>query len=229
MSSSDKPILKVAPCSHEAAKYAVENWHYSRSLPAGKLFKVGAWEGDRFIGAIIFGYGANGNIGKPYGLVQTEVCELVRVALRGHVWPVSRIMRFALKMLKESSPGMKLVVSYADTGQDHHGGIYQATGWIYEGYFGGECSVIVNGRKMHRRQAYSLYGTTRPNGSVNVPASGKHKYLLTLDNEIRERIKPLAKPYPKRAGSSSVEHPTSGGEAGGSNPTSALQKPVTNP
>jgi hypothetical protein len=229
MSSPDKPVLKVAPCDHAAAKYAVENWHYSRSLPAGKLFKVGAWEGDKFVGAVIFAYGANGNIGKPYGLVQTQVCELVRVALRDHSWPVSRIMRFAMKMLRDNNPGMRLAVSYADTGQDHHGGIYQATGWTYEGYFGGESSVVVNGRKMHRRQAYSLYGTTRPKGSVNVPASGKHKYLMPLDEAMKSKIEPLRKPYPKRAGSSSVEHSDSIGEVGGSTPTPALKNPEPTP
>ena len=229
MSSPDKPVLKVAPCSHEAAKYAVENWHYSRSLPAGKLFKVGAWEGGKFIGAVIFGYGANPSIGKPYKLHQVEVCELIRVALTSHRWPVSRILRFALKAVKDANPGMKLVVSYADTGQDHHGCIYQATGWIYEGYFSGERAVVVDGKKMHPRQVYSLYGTTRPNGSTTVPATGKHKYLMPLDAEMRECILPLAKPYPKRAGSSLVEHPTSGGEAGGSIPTPALQNPVPTP
>ena len=34
--------LQVAPCSHDAAKYAVENWHYSRILPTGKIVKFGA-------------------------------------------------------------------------------------------------------------------------------------------------------------------------------------------
>ena len=46
-------------CSYEAAKYAVEHWHYSHSLPIGKLVKIGVWEDDQFIGAVVFGYGAN--------------------------------------------------------------------------------------------------------------------------------------------------------------------------
>ena len=32
---------------------------------------------------------------------------------------------------------------------------------------------------------------------IEVP--GKHRYLMPLDSETRERIMPLAKPYPKRA------------------------------
>ena len=217
---SGRPELKIDWATYEAAKYAVTHWHYSRSMPAGKMVKVGAWEDSKYIGAVLFAYGANQKIGSPYGLKQIEVCELVRVALTDHQTPVSRIIALSLKYLKKQSPGIRLVVSYADTGHGHHGGIYQATNWIYEGYFDGEHSVIVNGRTMHRRRAYSLFGTTRPKGSVNVPASGKHKYLMPLDDEMRKRIEPLRKPYPKRDKQAiGGDHPHSGGAA----PTVTLQ------
>jgi hypothetical protein len=75
-----KPVLKIDWATHAAAKHAVENWHYSESMPAGKLIKVGAWENGRFVGVVIFGRGANNNIGKPYGLDQMAACELVRIA-----------------------------------------------------------------------------------------------------------------------------------------------------
>jgi hypothetical protein len=218
-----KPVLKIDWATHEAAKYAVENWHYSESMPAGKLVKVGAWEEGKFIGVVLFGRGANPKISSPYGLKQIECCELVRIALHQHFNPVSKIVAIAVRFLKKNSPGIRLIVSYADTGQNHLGSIYQAGNWIYEGYFGGESLVVVNGRKMHRRQAYSLYGTTRPTGSVNVPASGKHKYLMPLDNEMREKILPLAKPYPKRA--QSIENDAPGIPAGGGRCESDLCAP----
>src|SRR5690606_16022678 len=113
--------------------YACENWHYSKSMPTPPRQFVGAWEDGAFIGVVIFSRGNASGIGKPYGLKQTEVCELTRVAMRNHVTPVSRILRFAIKFLKQRSPGIKLLVSYADPGQDHHGGIYQASNWIYTG------------------------------------------------------------------------------------------------
>lgn len=222
MSSPDKPILKVAPCSHAAAKYAVENWHYSRSLPAGKLFKVGAWEGEKYVGAVIFAYGANGNIGKPYELVQIEVCELVRVALRDHIWPVSRILRFAMKKMREHNPGIRLCISYADTGQGHHGGIYQAGGWIYAADATGTDMVLdkVTRKPIHARSYFAKYGTKKGASWVTVPI--KHKYLYPLDEAMKRKIEPLRKPYPKRAGSSPVERSVSNGEVGGSIPTPAL-------
>lgn len=198
MNSTNNLVLKIDWATHEAAKFACVNWHYSKSLPVGKLVKVGAWENDKFIGVCLFSYGANPQIGKPYGLKQIECCELTRVALTTHKSPVSKILAIAINWLKKQSPGIKLIISYADDGQGHHGGIYQATNWIYNGFFAGESSVVVNGRLMHRKTAHSLFGTTRPKGSHNVPASGKHKYLMPLDAAMREQIAPLAKPYPKR-------------------------------
>ena len=127
------PELKCAWASHEAAKWACEHWHYSKCLPAGKLFKVGAWEDGRYIGVVIFSRGATQNIGKPYGLEQTECVELTRIALRDHRHFVSEIMMQALRKLKETNPGLRLVVSYADPAQGHNGGIYQATNWVYTG------------------------------------------------------------------------------------------------
>lgn len=219
---SSRPELRMDWCTHEAAKYAVENWHYSRSLPVGKSVKVGAWENAKFVGCVFFSLGANPNLATPYGLKKTEACELTRVAFTNHKTPISRIISIAIKFLREKSPGLRLIVSYADTGQGHHGGIYQAGGWVFTGTHGGECNVVVNGRMMHRRQAYSIFGTTRPNGSHNVPASAKHKYLMPLDDEMRKRIEPLRKPYPKRAGSAvSGTSPIQGGR-GGATPTPAL-------
>jgi len=211
--------LKIAWATHEAAKYACVNWHYSKSLPAGKMVKVGTWEDGMFIGVVLFSYGANQNLLKPYGLNQHEGCELTRIALNKHVSPVSKIIAIAFRFLKSQSAGLRLIVSYADSGRGHYGGIYQATNWIYEGYFDGESSVVVNGEKMHRRTAYSRFGTTRPAGSINVPASGKHKYLMPLDKAMKIQIATLAKPYPKRTKEQAAGYPPA---LGGATPTCTL-------
>lgn len=127
------PELKCAFASHEAAKYACEHWHYSKCMPVGKLFRVGAWEDGKYIGCVIFSRGANNHIGMQYGLDQTECVELTRIALREHKHFVSEIMMSALRRLKETNPGLRLVVSYADPIQGHVGAIYQATNWVYTG------------------------------------------------------------------------------------------------
>jgi hypothetical protein len=215
-----KVELKIDWATHEAAKYAVENWHYSESMPAGKLVKVGAWENGKFIGVVLFGRGANNNIGKPYRLDQTAACELVRIALTKHITPVSKIAAIAMRFLKANSPGLRLIISYADPLQGHHGGIYQAGNWIYCGTSQAQQKVMHNGKIMHKRTANSLFGTIK--GMQKSPIMWKHKYLMPLDNEMRKRILPLSKPYPKRAGSDTTDTAGFQPAEGGSIPTPAL-------
>lgn len=87
-----KADLKLDWCSYQAAKYAVEHWHYSKTMPAGKAAIVGVWEFGKFIGCVIFSRGATPNLSKHHGLPQTEICELTRVALSHHNSSVSRIV-----------------------------------------------------------------------------------------------------------------------------------------
>jgi len=49
--NQNKVELKLDWCSYQAAKYAVENWHYSKCMPVGKLVKIGVWEDKKYIGA----------------------------------------------------------------------------------------------------------------------------------------------------------------------------------
>lgn len=225
--------LKIDWASHKAAKFACENWHYSKSIPFGKLVKVGAWENKKFIGVVLFGRGANKNMLKPFGLKADEGCELVRIALTKHESPVSKILSIALKFLRKQSPELKLVVSYSDCDQNHHGGIYQATNWIYDGKHGaGSVSAfIIKGKKTHRKSVNSM-GVKQtidavrkeldPNATIFY-TKGKHRYLMPLDKKIAKQLQCRMQPYPKRAGSVDSDTPTIQVGEGGATPTSALQ------
>lgn len=160
---------------------------------------------------------------KPYGMSQTECCELVRIALRNHMSTVSRIAAVAIRFLKIQSPGLKLIISYADPEQGHHGGIYQAGNWIYCGKSQAQQQVVYAGKVMHKRTADALFGTIK--GMKKSPIFWKHKYLMPLDKATRERILPLAKPYPKRASSETIDTPGVHPGKGGETPTDALQSP----
>lgn len=231
---SSKPVLRLDWCSHKAAKYAVEHWHYSYTMPKSKLVKIGAWENDRFIGVVIFGVGATADLVKSYGLTRTQGCELVRVALTNHQAPVSRIIAIALKMLRRANPGLRLVVSFADPEQGHVGGIYQAGGWLYVGQSQASEEYIVNGKRWHGRALrHEKPGhlTTKQALAIMDPGyrvvmgSAKYRYLYPLDDAMRQQLAPLAKPYPKRprAGSLDSEASEFHSEQGGATPTPALQ------
>jgi hypothetical protein len=197
----DKVNLKIDWASHEAAKYACLNWHYSKCLPVGKLVKIGAWENDKFIGVVIFGRGANKSLGEPYKLDQTECCELVRIALTDHKTPVSRIMSIAIKLLKNIHKQLKLVISFADSEQNHHGGIYQATNWVYVGKTNSADEYLYKGKRWHGRAFRKSFGSHlnyMNKGLEIVQGSQKHRYLMPLDDNMRKQVQQLAKPYPKR-------------------------------
>jgi len=236
-----RPELRLDWCSHAAAKYAVEHWHYSRSLPSGATVKVGVWEDVQYIGCVIFAMGATPNLAKHHQLPQTAICELARVALREHASPVSRIVRVALQYLRARCPGIRLVVSFADADQGHYGGIYQAGGWLYLGLSnpGGSQGFIVRGRPMHRRSVGSagwsqslawLRAHVDPAAQA-LRTAGKFKYAMPLDADMRARMLPLAQPYPKRpcATSSAGAAPGVQPGEGGSTPTVALLEVIHAP
>jgi hypothetical protein len=201
-----KADLRIDWATHAAAKYACETWHYSRCLPAGKLVKVGAWERGRFIGVVLFGRGTAALLGNPYGLNQTECVELVRVALTKHKNQVSRIVAISLRFLKSISPGLRLVVSFASQDEGHHGGIYQAGGWVYAGTTHPKTEYLLKGKRATDRQISQMVKETRIRRAemvsrgilIPLPTTPKHRYLMPLDDEIRARVLPLSKPYPKR-------------------------------
>lgn len=224
MNSISKPILKIDWATHEAAQYACVNWHYSKCIPKSKLVKIGVWEDKKFIGVVIFGYGATSALGAPYELNMQQCCELTRVALTKHLTPVSRILSLSLKFLKSKCPGIKLVVSFADKSQGHHGGIYQATNWIYVGQTS-KTKVFIDpaGKLWHGRRASRKKNSQKQlvtDGWKEVIQEGKHRYLMPLDDEMRSKIAHLSKPYPKR-----VKEQDSGGHPGlgGATPTHTLQ------
>jgi hypothetical protein len=227
-----KSNLCVDWATHEAAKYACENWHYSKCLPVGKLVKVGAWEDKKFIGVVIFARGANHNMSKPYDLGQDQCVELTRVALSRHITPVSKIVAIAIKFLKRTNARIRLVVSYADLDMGHYGGIYQAGNWMYEGTFnvGARQGFLINGRVRHNKSVHSM-GVKQNIDCVRrqldpfaeeVFTKGKHKYLMPLDAEMRRRILPLSKPYPKREQSKDSVAADIQSVEGGATPTCSL-------
>lgn len=220
--------LRLDWCSYKATKYACEHWHYTGTVPVTKSNRIGIWEDDIFKGCIIFtsGAGASTN-GKQFGLrYNFDMVELQRIALDKHITPVSRMVKIAIIMLKKVNPRLRMIVSYSDPREGHHGGVYQAGNWVYVG----KTAPIVeyelsDGRWVSKRVVskhwgryekafYMQTGKTRK----TIP---KYKYLYPLDAEMKAKIEPLRKPYPKRQKDSS-EPSAIHAEEGGAAPTLTL-------
>ena len=225
---SKKADLKIDWASYDAALYACKKWHYSKCLPIGKLVKVGVWEDSKYIGCVVYSRGTAKDLGTKYGLDQTECVELTRVALTQHKTPVSRILAISFKFLQKSNEKIKLIVSFAARSENHHGGIYQATNWIYTGESAANSDAIYKGRRIPNR----TIGVIKKKYNMNekeLIAKGilsdirrmtKHRYLMPLDNNVKNRILSLSKPYPKRTKEQASEDHS---DLGGATPTCTLQ------
>lgn len=227
-SPSTMTKLKLAECGYDAIKYSCMNYHYSKTIPTGKLVGVGVWEDDKFIGCVVFGRGVGNAAIEQFGIPVTEGAELVRVALRAHKTPVTKIVSIAIKILKKHSPGLKILVSYADTRQGHLGIIYQAGNWYYTGkakttpdyLYKGKYFHVISMNKMIKRGKFDRAFVN----SLPTRSGGERlRYVYVIDSSMRQLIEGLSKPYPKRD-----EHESNASgfqsEEGGAVPTISHQK-----
>jgi hypothetical protein len=191
-------------------------------MPKSKLAKIGVWENGQYIGVVLFGVGATHDLVKRYGLAPEQGCELVRVALRAHQSSVTRIISIALRMLRRTFPGLRLVVSFADPEQGHVGGIYQGGNWIFLGRSQASDEYLYLGNRWQGRAFRHKFKGMEHHPDVQiVKGSSKYRYLMPLDDDMRTKLAPLAQPYPKRMKGVLVSAPH---EDGGSTPTRPLQE-----
>ena len=124
--------MRLEKASTKAIRYAIMNWHYSKSVPMVQVAYAVFNDQMEWCGVICYGIGATMNIAKPYKLAGGEVVELVRVALNGKQGSTSKAVSISLRLLKKDAPLAKMVVSYADSEQGHFGTMYQASNWYFE-------------------------------------------------------------------------------------------------
>jgi len=191
-------ILKRA--TYKAIKYACLTFHYATSVPVNVFGYSVFNEQKEWCGVILFGTGANHNMGNPYKLKQGQIVELVLMALNGKQKSTSKALSIALKLIKKDLPLCQLIVSYADVNQGHEGIIYQATNWYYVGTSlkdKKDGSFIVNGKRVHGKTLFDTlkkYGLKRnleniqkhlDKNATEYVTKGKIKYLYPLTKDMR--------------------------------------------
>lgn len=202
--------MRLEKASFKATKYACLNFHYAKRLPAQPMTSLAVFNDiNEWCGVVIFNIGIK-NISKPYNLPNGSVCELVRVALNGKQETTSKAVSIAVKMFKKLNPLCKLLVSYADSDENHTGVIYQAMNW----YFVSSKNTVdkfidpKTGKQIHNRShsptGFNIqFGKTKKvaktNDLIRLKTGVKHKYIYPLDKSLIPLCKSLAKPYPKPA------------------------------
>lgn len=218
-----KCSLKIDFVTHEVYKAALKRWYYRPDVPAGKLVRLGVWEDGRFVGVVSFGPGSSSTLGQRFGCTPLQSCELNRIALSPeHKTEVSRIIKIAVLTLRKQSPGIRVIVTFADPRAGHHGGVYQGAGWIYTGKTTDDRRYLYRGEWLHSRSVRASGNVKRPGGK-RVPCPrprdcerveivpGKHRYVLPLTPEVRALVERARRDAPKadQSASSSSESSTS--------------------
>ena len=197
--------LVVRRVNHETARIPCEQWHYAGRMPGGCVGRYGVWEGSQFKGVVMYGPSANSQAHTPFNVEPSQILELQRIALRSHVAPVTKLIAATIRLLKEDTEGLRLLISYADPMAGHTGYVYQAASWVYLGKTGNERVFHIHGKPFHSKAVLNKYGTKemdwlRANVDPSVHKTRllpKHKYAFGLNRRTRKQLAAMALPYPK--------------------------------
>lgn len=160
-----KERYNVEPCERNEIKGFIEEWHYSESingLKSNYCFKL--LEGDKIVGAMIYGQMAMANTWKKYGESEKDVLELRRLCCIDDT-PKNTESYFigaTLRWLKNNTD-VKTVISYADPEYNHSGTIYKASNFELIGKSAAGRVIIWEGRKYHDKTIRTKYkGELKP-------------------------------------------------------------------
>lgn len=206
--------MKLEVASLKAMRYACLNFHYLKSMPVNPFGYSVFNNKNEWCGVVIYSYGANNNIHKPFNLKRGNVLELTRVALNGKQEITSKVLSISLNLIKKDAPLCKLIVSYADIDNGHIGVIYQATNWYYVGTSNKNGSWIILGKKYHGKTISNWIKANGGLGGMSIKdyikqnydknayphiTMGKIKYLYPLDKSLVPLCQSLKKKYLKNA------------------------------
>ena len=172
----------------------IELYHYSHKVPVSRKYAFGLFYKSRLVGVALYGHPCTPAVrhvcGRDYFDIVLELSRLVLVYNNKN--EASILVGRSLRLLPKPS----IVVSYADTKQEHIGYIYQATNWIYTGSTPPRTDPLSIGRK-HARHVECVPKGARQERSV------KHRYVFFCASKLNRKtlMKKLAwgvQSYPKR-------------------------------
>ena len=204
----------------------VAKYHYLGTMPSHAV--PYGWFAPDMKAIVVFGQASNAHgVEKKFGLEAFPGnMEIIRVAVHPDAPrnSASRSVAAALEAFHRDT-GLLWVFSYADTGQGHHGGIYQALGAAYVGVSTGRPGFLLDGVPIHPRTVVSRFGTQGKDvyrlaklaGCELVKVEGlnsdKHTYIIPCGppatrRAIRKALDVHVRPYPKRDHASEVSRVT---------------------
>lgn len=199
----------VKPIDNKETYWFLLNIHYAKRIPSIS-FSYGLFETNELVGVVCYGTPASSTLcrGICGDKWQKNVLELNRLVLRNNKPnEASRLVGASLKLL----PTPRIIVSFADTEQNHAGTVYQATNFIYTGLSAKFRDPRVKGLE-HQHHATYAHGLSNKQviekyGAENVyfvQRSRKHRYIIFIGTkkqrqQMKADLRYKTLPYPKGA------------------------------
>lgn len=205
--------LKVIQVDTHLCYPLIYDVHYAHRKPSIS-YAYGLYSGDELIGCCTFGTPASSTLlkgvcGEDYASIVKELNRLVLKYNKKNY--ASFLVAQALKQL----PTPTIVVSYADTSQNHVGTVYQATNFLYTGLSAKFKDPKVRGLE-HQHHATYAHGMTNAQLKEKFGADlyfaerpRKHRYVLFLGSKVekkrmRKALRYPLYPYPRKLSPSLV-------------------------
>jgi hypothetical protein len=171
------------------------NKHYAKRIPSIS-YAFGLYEGDLLQGVCTFGkpasytlcIGVCGEENKDYVYELNRLCTSDNLCKNTLSYFVSKSIHLMPK---------SILISYADSGMNHIGYIYQATNWVYTGT-SAKRSDYVYGDGKHQRH----YSSADQADRTKRDRSSKHRYIYFVGDKRTKKkwlceLNYQVQPYPK--------------------------------
>ena len=195
---------KVLQISYQQTKPFILDIHYAKRMPS-ITYAFGLYFKNELVGVVCYGSPPSqslckGIAGENY---KSIVLELNRLVLKNNIKnEASFLVGNSFKLLPKPS----IIVSYADTSQNHTGYIYQATNFIYTGLSDKRTEWRLKNSNKHSKticEQYSLEERkNNPDKFEVIDRPRKHRYIYIIANKkdkkmIMQNLKYQVSKYPK--------------------------------
>lgn len=173
--------LEVKTITHQDCREWLLYKHYARRIPSIS-YSYGLFDGLHLVGVCTIGKPASPSLCVGVcGKEQSKyVYELNRLVVNDGL-PNNGLSFFVGNVLKLLPP--MILVSYADTSQNHHGYIYQATNWIYTGATKERTDIGIEDGSHSRH-----YDKNIDKSVFRKKRSSKHRYIYIIGTKRHKRI-----------------------------------------
>jgi len=195
---------KVLQISYDQTKPFILDIHYAKRMPS-ITYSFGLYLENELVGVVTYGSPASQSLCK--GIAGSEykkiVLELNRLVLKNNIKnEASYLVGNSFKLLPKPS----IIVSYADTNQNHSGYIYQATNFIYTGLSDKRTEWRMKNNNKHSKTICEQYTLeerkNNPDKFEVINRPRKHRYIYFIGNkkdkkQILKQLKYPVMKYPK--------------------------------